>query len=286
MARTPALFNGPIEFTDANGSQVSLPLSEVYFDDKGQIQAQGPAVSNLVKDKSVLNSWLQYLVGAGLLVPGQNPRSVPALVITAASPGAFGNFIQVTIANPITTDSANPKFDMTVLATETYTGLTTDSTNTQNFIQNVLGKTAGGGTQPGLVFVASMGTDVPAVTKSDIPLTITSPNPAVAAVPGASPGSTAFTVQAKTNDPDGAHTSIAIQNVSGSAFTLVAKWSKTLTQITAAGIGVNFVYVLNVAGPGGATPSLPPAPGTYVLSGGSDAVSLAAATASAILTTG
>ena len=34
MARTPTLFNGPVEFMDTGtGKQIQLPLSSVFFED-------------------------------------------------------------------------------------------------------------------------------------------------------------------------------------------------------------------------------------------------------------
>src|SRR5882757_5770479 len=120
MARTPALSNGPVEFTDVGGNQVSLPLSSIFFDGK-TIHAEGSIYNS---HKAAADDWLTYLAKIGEIVPDADPPSKTAMVITAKHAGSTGNFIQIQFSNPDNSDSTNVKFDATVTETDTYPGLT------------------------------------------------------------------------------------------------------------------------------------------------------------------
>ncbi len=276
MARTPALFNGPIDFTDlASGKQISLPLSSVFFDGSS-VKAEGDVY---VAHKAAADAWLAYLAGTGLLAADKSPPAVPAMVITAKDAGASGNFIQMTFKNFVPdADPANTKFDTVVSEVDTYTELKPAT------IQDTLGAAAGAGKQPGLVFVPGGAvTDMPAA----VPETSMSGDPATLPIPKNSGPGNAFTLQAKAAGADGALTKITIKdvNIAASTFTLIASWTKPKTSIKASQIQSNFAYEIVVAPPSGGTLA-PPAPGTVALSGGSDALARPAAKASANLVTG
>ncbi len=273
MARTPALFNGPIDFTDpASGKQISLPLSSIYFDGSS-IKAEGGLYT---ENQTVADPWLAYLSNSRLVVPDESPPAKPAMALTATNAGSSGNLIQITFSNfQPAAAPADTKFDAVVTEVDTYTGLKPST------IQDVLGATGGAGKQPGLVFVSAVSTDLPAPIVAG-KLTGT---PASLDIPK-NGGGNAFTLQAKAGGADGALTTITIKdvNVPQSTFTLVATWTRTEKGIKASDMS-KFSYEIQVAAPNGATLTAP-APGTITLSGGSDALALPAVKASANLVTG
>jgi hypothetical protein len=272
MPRTPALFAGPIEFMDVGtGKQISIPLSAVSFLD-GSISVDG-------YNNKAATDWLKYLATTGLLVPDSSPPSKPAMIITAANPGGTGNFIQITFSE--FTADADPKFKVVVTETDTYKGLTIGT------LPTVLGTTTIPGTHPGLVVVVGPVADIPAATVG-APLVGTLPKAPLyqAALDKDNKPLTAFSVQARgPGEADGVDTTVTIKEVDADkkTFTLVAIWSRTRT-LTATEFQdpKYFGYEIKVEKPTG----LPPAPGTYNLSGGSDALSLPAASASVQLVTG
>ncbi|HEY6390954.1 MAG TPA: hypothetical protein VIX89_06740 [Bryobacteraceae bacterium] len=275
MPRTPARFNGPIEFMDRDtGKQVSIPLSAVYFDGSA-VKAEGDIYNQY---KAAADDWLKYLASTGLLVADATPPAQPAMVISAASPGRNGNHIQITFSN-FTPDAnpANTTFNVLVAETDTYTGLTLAT------IQQVLGSVAGGGTDPGLVFVPGATPAVMPGVVTDLPLM---GDPATVKLPDGH-GGDSFSVTAKGTGPDGALTKVTIKdpNTGAGTFTLIANWSKPKSAIKVADIQTNFAYEIAVAAPATGT-LLPPAPGTVTLSGGADAESHAATKATTSLVTG
>src|SRR5262245_21832278 len=96
MAINPAISNGPIEVTDVNsGRQLSLPISDVYFDGT-QIKAKGALYAT---NPSVFDAFLSRLVAIGAIQPGPEPPTKPVMVIKAKTPGSMGNFIRVQFRN-------------------------------------------------------------------------------------------------------------------------------------------------------------------------------------------
>jgi len=261
MARTPALSNGPVEFTDVGGNQVSLPLSSIFFDGK-TIHAEGSIYNS---HKAAADDWLTYLARIGEIVPDADPPSKTAMVITAKHAGSTGNFIQIQFSNPDNSDPTNVKFDATVTETDTYPALTPAT------IQSALSA------EPGLVILpGNAPTELPKA--GTYPLAVTSPNTsATVDIPKNSGLGNAFTVQARADGPDGALTQVTIKDVTAT-FTLIAGWRKTATQITASKVGTTFDYEIAVAAPTGGTLSAPAA-GTVTLSGGTDALSARQASA-------
>ena len=261
MTRARAVARGPVGFTDGNGKQASLPLTAIFFDTSG-VGAEGGVYT---ANKTVVDPWLAYLAKSGLLVPGAEAPARTAFVINAKDPGSYGNAIQIAFSSFDETDPDTPKFDAVLSATNTYTQVTPAA------VQAALGSSAGGGTSRGLVFVpGATPTELP---KAGIyPLAVTDPNAfASAEIPTESGSGVAFTLQAKGDGPDGALTVVEIQDVDTAAgtFSLVAKWTKSASQITASDIGSNFDYLIAVEPPSSGSISAP-AEGTITLSGGSD----------------
>src|SRR5262245_36283160 len=95
MARTRAIANGPVDFTDPNGKQISLPLTAVFFDGNA-VKAEGDLYN---ANKAIADPWLAYLAKNRLLVPDANPPTKTAMVVKARDPGSSGNFIQIEFTN-------------------------------------------------------------------------------------------------------------------------------------------------------------------------------------------
>jgi hypothetical protein len=273
MPNLPVLGNGPVDFTTSTGGiQRSIPLAALYFDTTGQIHAeQWPEWTALdTPTQNAVNGWLKYLVQQSLLVAGAAHLPVPAILIQAAEPGSSGNNISVEIDSvtpetPVENTTAN----VTVTETDTYLGLTLGT------VGNVIGASAGGGTQPGLIFLASTGTpaEVPAAGSGG-PLTETSPGSKIFQFDFKNN----FVVQAKTESEDGGFTSVLITNVQpDGTFTLTATWKKpgAPTPVALKDLASTFQYELAISAPSGGFAV--PAAGTVTLIGGSDAVGAVAA---------
>jgi len=280
MPNLIVLGSGPVDFTTASGIQLSIPLSALYFDSTGTIQTDkwpewgSPVLT--AKDKSGITNWLAYLVQQSLLVPGTAPLPPPAILIQAAEAGSSGNNIiveidTVTPGTPVGTTTAN----VTVTETDTYPGITIET------VANVIGRTAGGGSQPGLVFLASPGDPTAVPTAGTF---------ALAEQPPAGSGifqhdfNNNFVVQARGTGADAGLTTVAISNVGGDgAFTLTATWKKpaTPTPVALQDLEATFKYELDISAPQPAGFAVPSA-GTVSLTGGSDAVSAVAAQATIV----
>src|SRR5271167_4203362 len=89
--------NGPLEFTNANGRQISIPLSALYFDGSGtlQVDATWASASGLMPNKGVLG----YAQSEGSITPAPAPPPFAAMIIKAADQGTSGNNIQVAISD-------------------------------------------------------------------------------------------------------------------------------------------------------------------------------------------
>lgn len=261
---TAVLANGPVTFTDDKGSQMAIPLPDLYFDATNIKADKWPPYKDSASQafKDSVDAWLQYLVRNGELVKDTQAVTGDAMLITAKSPGATGNSIKIVISN-IRDDANVPPnkiFDVTVTETDSYSGLTPAT------IKDVIGTAAGTGTKPGLVFVSSAAAPALPVA-GDSPL---AGAPAKVKLKQAD-ASTAFEVQAKDADADGANTVVTIKNIAGQSFDMVVVWNKTKTGIKASEMQTNFGYELAVAAPPSGTTILTPAPGAIVLSGGADA---------------
>jgi hypothetical protein len=251
-------------------------LTSLYFDDQGNIKAdQWPEYVNGPSGfKASVDNWLGYLVKQSLVTPGKIPAAKPAFQIEAKDPGSTGNFITVEFKN-ITPDPkvpGNTTVDVTVTETDTYPLLTPDT------LEKVIGKTSGGGSRPGLVFLATPTPILPAVGGGDL-------KSAGVGKPFVFDFAGAFTVQAKHDDPDAGLTNVQVTAVDTGAktFTLTATWKKPAVAVKLSDLGTTFAYELTVTPPKGGFAD-PPAAGTVTLTGGADPVSVSAVKAQATVT--
>lgn len=260
MANKPAVSNGPIEITDNFGKQLSIPLSALYFDSAGSIKADHwPTYSATPSIQPAVNSWLGYLVDQGLLSPGAAPAPVPAFQLQARDAGSNGNFITVSFTNIApAAKPADTKVDASVTETDTYTFLSPST------ISGVLGASAGTGTRPGLVFLASKNPSLPVAGSG-----VLAGNPPQFVVPGA------FTLQGVHSEADATLTTVTIQDVDASAqtFTLIVSWQKSATGVKLSDLDGQFKYVVDIIPPAGGF-TVPPAAGVVTLAGGTDPVSI------------
>lgn len=277
MGTTLTTGNGPFEFTDSNGRQVSIPLSVLQFTN-GTLGVDAtkwtPFKNSYPADEQALiNNLLAYFASQQLIVPAVVPSPKPAMVVKAADPGTAGNNIAVTIENIVPDrDPTKVKFNLKVTETDTYTGLSASN------IESVLGGvTATGtiavpGTQPGLVQILDgsvVAGGIPAA--KDYPLTGGGATPAsVNVVDG---GNRVFTLQAKKGGAGGNQTTVTISNVAGNLFNLNAVWTNKMSGVTIGTlqqiVASNFGYEITVATPSGGAFSVPAAV-TTALSGGAN----------------
>lgn len=255
---TAVLANSPVSFTDATGKQKSIPLSDIYFDSSGAIKADRwppyPAGSSTFKNQ--VDAWLQYLVKKGDLVKDTAAPVPAAMLIEANQAGATGNSVRVVVSN-VREVAGTEVFDVTVTETDTYTGLTPGN------IRNVIGASANGGTQPGLVFVSS---GTPPAMPAAVTDQVLAASPTATAI-----APSAFELTPKAAGADGALTKVTIKDVTAGTFTLVAVWTKSAAGIQPSAMSATFGYELAISVPTGATALAVPAPGEYVLSGGANA---------------
>jgi hypothetical protein len=258
--------NGPISFSDAQGRAFSIPLSLLYFDANGAIQADTwPLYGD---HQALLDDWLPYLQEQGLIREGEAPAPVNAMVVKAKTPGAAGNTILLNIDNvhPDPADNTVTLFDATVIETNTYIGLAPDT------VKLVLGTAPGGGSKPGLVFVSSAGDpELPKV--GDYPLA--SGGAGVSStvdIPNVDESATALSVTARSEGAEGDRTTVTIDDVdaTNTTFTLTAEWTKTVPNLEAGELAGAFDYEITVDPPAGGALAAPAA-GEYALSGGADA---------------
>lgn len=281
--------SGPIGFTDTNGQQQFIPLSQLYFDDYGEVTVKAGVVG--INNQTVVGALLKNLVAGGFLKPAPTLPPKPAIVIKAAIPGAKGNTIQVTFSNfrniATGTPPDSPIFDAEIIAKATYSNLSLDP-NSASFIGKVLGVGATPGISPGLVRVKG-----PAPTDKTIqPKAISTPEALEAPTLPAEkkyfrvvpkegkPSETAFTLEAWKEGDDGKNIKITLipdVNSTTQTFTLVVEWAQQIPDITRVNLALKLAgeegkeFVIKVSPPEGANSFGIPAPGTIVLSGGTDA---------------
>jgi hypothetical protein len=266
MVNIPALGGSPVAFTDVNGNQREIPLSQLYFDSHGINATNWPPYYS---NKSIVDPWLAYLVAQGMLVPGTQPAGKPALIIAAREAGAAGNAVSVTFANPM--PNVDPKaamVDVTVSARQSWSWLTAES------LESVLGAGPGTGSQPGLVFLAG-----PAPAAGTIPSEGTvsaASTPAEFAMPKQGNG-TAFTLEALFNsDADAAAAAlltVTVANVDATrgSFSLIVDWSQSQKAVSLDDL-LNknpFAFLVSFAAPSGGLIG-PPNAGAIALQGGAD----------------
>jgi len=276
MPDKPVLGSAPVDITDAStGRLFSIPLSSLYFDGStGQIKADHwPEYgSGSGSFKKAVDGWLAYLVKQSLLVSGTAPPPQPAFSIKARDTGSTGNFVTVDFEN-ITVDKNTPgntTADVIVTETDNYTGLNAAT------VGNVIGTSAGGGSRPGLVFVASNNPTLPGAASGG------KLQSAGAGKPFQFDFGGAFTVQAKHDEAEAVNTQVDVKDIDTNAktFTLTAVWQKKALGVKLSDLGTKFAYEIVVTPPAGGF--APPASGPVTLTGGSDAIAAAPAQATVV----
>jgi hypothetical protein len=279
MGNTPAAGNGPFEFTNAQGHQMSVPLTAFTFDSNSNLIVN--AAWATVMSASPASELMAYAQKNKLIAPATPPAPVPAMIIKATDPGAAGNYVTVQISGIApAADPTQTTFIVAVTETDTYTGLTAAT------IQSVLGtcdstgKPLTTGSSPGLVQVLSGSVDPnssPAAISGAL-----SGNPAHINLDG--PGSPAlvFTLMAKKAGAAGAYTKIhlvpAVTSPPASgpdSFNLTVTWTNSVAGVTigtlAAAVQNSLCYEITVGTPGSAAFSVPAA-SSVTLSGGAPGV--------------
>jgi hypothetical protein len=254
-----------------------IPLSALYFDDKGNLNAERWPRYNEFSDE--VKALCARLVKQGTLRPGKAPPGKPAFLATAVTPGGSRVLIEIEISG-VTPDDKTPEnstTDFTVTETDTYAGLGIAK------LTETIGTAANGGNRPGLVYVSSAG--APALPQAMTPAVKMYGDPATVDIPANSGGGTAFTLKTRSGGADAAQTTIEIRDVdvTNQTFTLVARWTKTSNAVAMKDLATSFGYVTEIKAPAGGY--LAPAAGKIVLSGGADAVALDAVKASATVLT-
>lgn len=269
--------NGPVNFTDAQGRAISIPLVLLAFDADGIISAESWPPHAEYGDP--LYKWLEHLQEQGFLREGESPPQLEAMIVTAKTPGAAGNTILLDIDNvrPDPADASVTIFDAVVTETNAHSGLTPET------LKAVVGEAAGGGSSPGLVFVSSTG-DPEMPRAGEYPLT---GGGATAAsdveIPNEDESATAFTLSARSVGEAGDNTTVTIEEVDAAAstFTLVATWTDDASGLEPGELEAEFAYEITVAPPDGGALAAPAA-GEYALGGGADAQGAKAASVTLI----
>jgi hypothetical protein len=291
MPDLPAVSSAPVAFGSLDGKYFQIPISAIYFDANGAAKADRWPLYNKVDSnnfpyKKIIDPLLAELVFQGALIAGPEPPHKPAFTATAKTPGATGILVKIDISNVVADPGNNPPAstaDFTVTETDTYTAVTADK------LVEAIGNAPNGGQRPGLVFVSSGGAPgLPKPNVADTPYKMTAANandPATVDIPPDSGAGTAFTLKSRGGGPDASLATIDIQNVDEGAktFTLVATWTKTQKALAMSGLAAAFNYILDIHSPQGGF--LVPAEGSFVLSGGSDAIAVNPVKASAIVFT-
>lgn len=274
MATTPAMGNGPLEFTSAQGKHISIPLTAITFDASGTAVVD-PVWSALTSTPPG-STLLALAVQDKTIQPRPTPSPFAAMILKAADSGAGGNNITVTVvvstapASPPTNDPTLTPFSITVTETDNYTGLTTAT------IESILGSATVSGSKTGLVQIVHGSVDTKATPlKSSGSLSGT---PAEFDVPGDGTPPLAFVLTAKKTGADGTLTQISVTPDTASppspgpgTFSLQATWTKIVPGITLAQlesmVQSNLGYEIKVSKPNSGAYSVP-ANGVTVLSGG------------------
>lgn len=266
MSNTPVIGTGPIEFMSEagaadQGKQLSIPLTELYFDSNGVLK--GDRWPLYVAHKDAVDKLLAYVQQAGAVQPGSAPAPAAALKVTARYAGAAGNNIKLIVTKSGTSDPADAtKFDAELVEQDSYPRLTKDT------IEKVVGSAQGAA----LIFI----TPASAAAK-----------PKAAAYPmlgGAQPfkvsvldanGNQAFEVNARNaNDDEAKYTTITISGVSNDPadpkFDLTVGWDKSGVGLHPADLQPTFAYEITVGNPPDGNALGVPGNGTVLLSGGSD----------------
>lgn len=281
MATIPVVGNGPFEFTDANGKQVSIPLSALQFENGNLEVDPSTQFAKLPDLVAIVNPLLRYLSSQQLIVPAVAPSPKPAMVITAADPGSAGNniTIQIKVTPDASLDPTKANFNVTVTETDTYKGVSAAN------IEATLGSSKVAGTQPGLVRVNTVKdlTGIPA--PADYPLTGGGPGTRAKVDVKDKTPAVILTLEAKKEGSEGARAIVTISNVDNGKKTFDVKvtWTNNVKGLTLGTIQnlAAFGYEISVSPPPSGVFSVPVDTGNapIPLSGGADGASPSAASA-------
>jgi hypothetical protein len=277
MANISALGSAPVSFLDANGKQYFIPLAWISYTSATGSPAVAPlwpgwGTTAASAQKSAVATWVGLLATEGFINPAPVPPALPAFTITAHAVGATGNDITISL------NSQNPdgSLNVTVSTTQIYTGLNYDPAKT-NSIEELLGTNATNGTQPGLAYVGTKLTAVPAAAGAT---KFTQPGAGKPFQFLLGTGGVLLPTNSPTDNDAGLITA-TIANVVGDTFDLTLAWSKTVTNVTPATLGSSFAYLITVKAPASGFGSTPAVPSTVTLVGGANASSNPAIAASA-----
>jgi hypothetical protein len=270
----PVQADGPISFSDG-GAQYFIPLGELSYsagavDLSAWVAAYaGGAVALPASAKTAATAWVGQLVKAGQVTAGtvSSPPPPPiVMLLKSRFPGSIGNAIQAKFT-PVA--GGGGKFDADVSATQTYVGLTAAT------IQAVLGTSPGGGSSPGLAYVAPGGPAPLLPRNMTLAATASGGNwEVVLLVFDQTSAATALTLYTVGNGNGAIKTTVTVANADKAS----GKFDLTITwQYSAAGLApaafqadANFSYLLDVEPPTAAGTVGAPGPGTVVLMGGAD----------------
>lgn len=274
---TPAVADQPLLMLDLDsGAQLSLPVTALVFDDDGKLRVSGwePYDTGKPALRTAVDAWLKRLRESGALQRAPKAAPRPAMLAVALTPGAKG----VSVALEITkVDAKTPAGDSLVDATATETNRIEGLTPAK--LAETIGTAAGGGTRPGLVFLSSPGTP-------DLPKAGSYPQGAPAAkiaIRKHAGSGNAFALEGRGDAAAAALTKVEIADVNAAAdtFTLVVRWEKAVKAKKLSDLAAEFAQVVKLSAPDGGLRA--PAVGKVQLAGGSDAVSLAARPAAAVI---
>lgn len=275
---------GPFEFTNANGQQVSIPLTALKTDTSGAIvidtSVWKPAIPYGAADTAVITALLGEYATQQLMTAQAAAPLRPAMVLTAATPGVSGNNIQATVV--VHADSSGDPtlatLDITITETEAYKGIAVAG------IAASLGDGTNAGSQPGLATV-----DPTSIDKTKLPVALTATaftgpaDPTKHATLDIQDGSKnkVFTLVARSAGAGGAVTTAAIANIDTGAgtFDLTLVWSATATGVKLASLAADtasLAYEVAFTPPPSGVWSLPAAGAGIALSGGAGATAASA----------
>ena len=258
-------------FLTAEGVQIEVPMSSIYFDD-GVLGTSRPADASSTN----LLYWLRYQASLGRIVAAPEPPTPPAFVVEAAMAGAYGNKIEITTgpaATPTTADSV----DVKVSATDRYPDVKVAD------LAGLLGTAAGAGaaldgTQPGLLHV------------SDNPANASDPDTGIVAEDSAGgtweltgSGAAAVTLAPRISGAEFDAGDVLVRVDAGEApgtFTLVVTWSATVDDVVVADFSTafspKFDFLVTIGRADGGPFRLPRAGSSFLAGGREPADAIAA----------
>jgi hypothetical protein len=227
MANPGIIADGPITMMDAEGREIVIPLTALTIVG-GTVNTDGwPAFKKYSSDdQKIIQGWLAQLVSDGTVSAPAAAQPVPAMTVRASAPGPAGNLLSVKVDSGTSDpDPSKTTFNVSVVLTQTYTGLTRDT------VESVLGSDANPLPQPGLVDVVHGSIDP--TKQVDAHKTATFPAPPAATKSRADllDATNNRVVTLEANRTFGT-TTLALSNFEdvNNTFTIVAKWLKPVVE--------------------------------------------------------